>query len=370
MRRFLYGITVAGVLLGLLTACNVTGQKDERPVLHGLWRSVNKGVSWQYESVVATDYLKTRKLPQINVYEFTRDPYVPGVIYGFTNFGLWRTIDQGVSWFPMNQGLRGTEQKIVNFLFFNPKNTNEMVATSSGDVFISRDGAEHWNKYNLELDTKVTVIGAFLNPQSTNEVYAVASDGSKKISYDGGETWSIGKWFSDEMKIAKIIKYRINPYNINEMYIVAEDGGIFRSLDRGDTWEKKSIVLVPSEGKKPETIAKITSIEFDYRNTPQRVFAGTTSGIYVSANGGATWDLFTKNLPIRQPNIYAIGYDVLAPQRVCFATARVSVFCTENNGKSWDSSEFVTDPDIPRALLMDSNSPSVMYIGVERTEAQ
>lgn len=356
------------LIITAITSCKIAGTtEEERPILHGLWKSKDKGFSWQYSTGTVEQFHKTGIFPPINIYEFVRDPYVPGIIYTFTNLGLWRTIDEGISWKSMNRGLRDiNEIKQVNFLFFNPHNTNDMVVTGFGDVFISHDGAENWVKHDIELDKNVTVVGAFLDPQKTSDVFAIASDGSKKYSVDGGNTWRIGKWFSDEISIGRITKFLMNPYNINELFVITVDGNIWRSLDRGETWARKSIILNPTVEKSNQVIAIITSIDFDYFNTPNRILAGTPAGVYSSTNGGESWDLFTKNLPIRQPNIYALDVDQRMPQRMCFTTSRVVIYCTENNGASWNSSEIQLSPDMPGAILLDSLNPSLLYLGMIR----
>jgi len=356
-----------------LFSCQIGTGDDERPILHGFYRSLDNGDSWEYRTGTVEEHLLTGIFPQVNIYEFVTDPFVPGIVYAFTNAGLWKTIDQGTIWKQVNNGIRlAGELRIINSLFFNPNNTNFMIATARGSVYITDNGGELWIRHDIELDPSVAIVGAFANPNNTNNIFAVASDGSIKESFDGGATWKRGRWFGDTHELLEdvtITKYRINPYNINEMYFITEGGNLFRSLDRGVTWSRKSRFEVRNdEDRRKEIITKINDIQFDYLNTPNTLYIATEQGVYTSINGGETWIELTATLPIRTPYVYTVGFDQTNPNRVCLATAKIKIYCTENKGVSWFPSTIPVNPDMAGALLHDRNDSSVMYLGVIRVD--
>ncbi|MGC8979599.1 VPS10 domain-containing protein, partial [Caldisericum sp.] len=70
-----------------------------------------------------------------------------------------------------------------------------------------------------------------------------------------------------------------NPVNSNILYVGSEGGGVFKSIDGGKTWTQKNFGLDD---------LYVRSLQLDPDN-PNRIFAGTKGGLFISEDEGNTW---------------------------------------------------------------------------------
>lgn len=73
-----------------------------------------------------------------------------GVILAGTETGVYRSDDLGQSWVACNQGL--TNLQIVWLAFHPDLSDLELVGVATGEVFVSRDGAENWQPIMADTD--------------------------------------------------------------------------------------------------------------------------------------------------------------------------------------------------------------------------
>jgi len=141
--------------------------------------------------------------------------------------GIYRTVDGGANWLPLNNGLPATlkpTQIVVapqdSNIVYAGANASGLAPFSAAGVYKSTDGGDHWTQVFQE-----NVMAIAVDPADANIVYA-------------------GTW------------------NTN---------GFFRSLDGGATWTQFSLGLPVQPG--------ITAIALDPAN-PRHVLIGSSSGVY------------------------------------------------------------------------------------------
>ena len=127
-----------------------------------------------------------------------------------------------------------------------------------------------------------------IDPGHPNTVYAAAASGGVWKTTDGGQTWNP---ISDFLPVLGIGSMVMDPTNANILYVgtgeyehnaISLRGvGIFKTTDGGQTWN-----LLTATGNS----------SFYYTNAivinpqqPSHIYAGTTSGLYFSADAGVTW---------------------------------------------------------------------------------
>ena len=187
---------------------------------------------------------------------------------------------------------------------------------ASGGVFRSTDGGHQWTPIFDEQDA--ASIGAIAIAPSADNVVWVGTgepfirsnvsigDGVYR-STDGGTTWE-HKGLSATGRIGRLIVHPTDPdivyaAALGHLYGPQEERGIFRTTDGGDSWERVLFVDENSGG---------VDIVMD-PNNPQILFAATWqmfirtwgrwsggpgSGIYMSRDGGDSWDrLEGRGLP-------------------------------------------------------------------------
>ena len=185
-----------------------------------------------------------------------------------------------------------------------------------GGVWKTTDAGNNWTP--LTDKEKFSSVGAIeVAPSDPNTIYVgtgescwrgniIAGDGVYK-STDAGKTWqNVG--LKDTLHIARIV---IDPKDPNKVFVAAmghaygpnAERGIFRSLDGGKTWDK---VLYKDENTgaidlsmDPNNSSILFAALYQAKRLPwDAISGGPGSGLYRSADGGATWKkIDDKNLP-------------------------------------------------------------------------
>ena len=235
----------------LLCCSTVFAQEDSTNVLKGMtWRNIGPNRGGRSLGISGSPSRK-------NEYYF-------GAVGG----GLWKTTDGGLNWKPVTDG--------------------QLTSSSVGAVAVSPSNPD------------IIYIGTGETEFRGN---IMQGDGVYK-SIDAGKTWkNIG--LKNTQSISRV---RVHPTNPDIVYVSAlghafgpnEERGVFKTIDGGKTWNKvlyvndkagaEDLVLDPQN---PETI--YTSIWEVYR-TPYKMWADIgTAALYKSSNGGATWQMLSKN---------------------------------------------------------------------------
>ncbi len=156
----------------------------------------------------------------------------------------------------------------------------------------------------------------------------------------------------------------------NLYYVAAAGGGVWKSTDGGETW---SAVF------EKEPVASIGDVVIDPTND-QTVWVGTGegnprndvipgAGVYKSTNGGKDWTLMglekTRTITRvlvdpKNPNHVLVGAlgDTFAP------SPDRGVYVTDDGGKTWTKTLYLSDRSGASDLAMDPKDPNVVYAGM------
>ncbi len=188
---------------------------------------------------------------------------------GTRNGGVWKTINNGNTYFPVFDSVGIGSIGAVAVSKSNP----EYVWVGTGEAYNAR--SSHAGA------------GVYFSP-------------------DGGKTWQ-DKGLEDTQHIAAII---INPTNPNIVYVAAmghlftpnKDRGIFKTTNGGKTWKKvlyidenTGVIDMIMDSKNPNILYASTYEKYRY---PWHFEAGgKNSAIYKTTNGGETWEKLKNGLP-------------------------------------------------------------------------
>lgn len=137
--------------------------------------------------------------------------------------------------------------------------------------------------------------------------------------------------------------------------------GVWHSPDGGEHWKRVA------EGIHFETEVRALAV---HPERPEVIFAGTSSGLYRSENGGASWQ-WVENLPTGYP-IWALAIHPRDPN-VMFAGSRPSaLFRSVDGGRRWQQlsvelAEECVAVRIPRVtgIAIDPAQPQTIWAGIE-----
>lgn len=185
--------------------------------------------------------------------------------------GVFRSVDDGKSWTPNNDGL--------NYLDVQRLMTSEkaLFAKTPDGIFRLKAGANSWAKLAIadawKLNNAESDIAAFT--VSGEIIYAATTDGDLLRSRDMGDWWRSIKpktaiqHFSGELAAVGNAIFYIDS---GSAY-----GRVYRSNDAGNSWTTFNTSLTN------QTIQSITAL------SEKTLFVGTFDGVFRSTDGGNSW---------------------------------------------------------------------------------
>ena len=235
--------------------------------------------------------------------------------------------------------------------------------TSVGGLFRSSDAGETWQVVFekpgamsigdvavAESDTEIIYLGTGESNGSSISG-AFFGDGMYR-SDDGGLTWQ-HKGLTESHHIGRIA---IDPDDPQRVFVAAtghlygknEERGIYRSHDSGDSWEK--VLYISDSTACIDLVMHPVNHDTLYCSTWERLryphvrsYAGPTSGVYRSYDGGDTWEQIATEIT-GEVDLCRIGIAIsdFNPARLYMTTTENPItnvfhgfYMSDDNGDSW-----------------------------------
>jgi photosystem II stability/assembly factor-like uncharacterized protein len=344
----------------------------------GLWRSKDGGKRWS---------LLTSKNIVVRAIVITPDK-PDRVLMATDDFGVRVSQNLGDDFIEANTGF--IHRHILSILPDASERGRVLASVyhdgSGGSVFLSKDGGENWEPSSQGLGTR-DVFAFYQMPKEPDLVYAGTNTGVFK-STDRGSSWlfagtpvpakpapvrkparsrrkrallheSVGRYETVPVSKHSIQKKRgpsrakartrkpeepastLAPgfveltSQVDDItsfvdlegrrgLLAATQNGLYRTFDESKGWEKVAIA-----GYDPAGRVFAVSVHPD---TPMRIFAGTRQGLFVSNDGGATWD-YNDRGPV-DLSVKAIAQDPRDAQLIIVGTNQY-VYRSTNGGRTW-----------------------------------
>ncbi len=271
--------------------------------------------------------------------------------------GVFKTTNDGLTWIPINNGLTFPYVNDVKI----DANGYIFAATTGGGVYFSDDGGTNWTPKNTGLpDISGLYAASALEKDGLGNLYA-----SVVVTIMPSETAAVFKstnngesWFPTDTTINGPLVESAMCVTLNNKLFVGTTHGIFRTDDFGASWV--------------DMTNKISAMQFNnsfVMDASGNVYiASDGNGIYKTTDGGSTWlavgtgDPWDSNdlLIDHQGNMYAAGTDVYG------------VMKSTDNGDTWAPASTGLPSDLfygivmyeePRTFGMDGNGG--IYVGYE-----
>jgi photosystem II stability/assembly factor-like uncharacterized protein len=301
--------------------------------------------------------------------------------------GIWKTTNNGTTFRPLF-----TDQRVISMgdLAIAPSDTLQIWAgtgeedsrnsiSPGGGVYKSVDGGSTWELKGLE---GTEVIGRIVVHPTNPDIVFVAALGHiwdanpERGLYrttDGGETWELVKFVSDEAGFVDVIMRPDDPdvlfatswERVRGPYFL-ESGGpgsaLWKSTDGGDTWTE-----LRGEGWPQGMLGRI-GLDIS-RSRPDIMYAiveaeateddQNPSGLYRSADGGDTWEKMNSN-NVRPFYYSQVRVDPEDPDRVYWSSTPVNV--TDDGGFTIGQATLGIHVD-HHAMWIDPVDPERMVVG-------
>ncbi|WP_298238128.1 glycosyl hydrolase [uncultured Algibacter sp.] len=132
------------------------------------------------------------------------------------------------------------------------------------------------------------------SPHEKGVFYTGSDDGLVYITKDDGENWT--NITPKDLKECLVNAIEVSPHNLGTVYIATtrfkfndHTPAIYKSTNYGKTWKNISSGI-PN--------GSFTRVVREDSNRKDLLYAGTEKGVYISLDGGNTWEAFQLNLPI------------------------------------------------------------------------
>lgn len=280
--------------------------------LGGILRSVDQSATW--ESV-------NRGLAALPISSLA---WHNGALFAGTDLsGVYRTTNGGATWVQVNSGLVSLGIKSLASI------GGKLFAGTSGyGIYVSTNNGDTWS-VSLPADEVFISVNDFA--VNANDIYAAAGDlfsfPAIYRSTDGGSNW-----IDVTNNLAKLGVFFNTIASLNgEVFVGTEGVGIYRSANNGGLW------VEANQGLYDETAPAFVNKLFTLNGT---LYAGMgsfseqmipTSGIFVSQNGGASWNRSINGLHQDRLRVTAFTNSGNA----VFATTEAGVYFTTNFGVQW-----------------------------------
>lgn len=202
-----------------------------------LYRSDDGGHSWNNLTA-----FRSRSVIGDGVNSVAASPLDADQLVAANDYGVWRSLDGGLSWSALNQGLpnlpvrrilstvTGTSGTIVDV-----ENLGTLELPPSGSLWQQVDGslpdAALEELYSRRLQTEITAVG-----QAGGTVYAGSADGRIWVSLDGGRTFPAPAWATGGGRVERIFTDPVEP----RVALAALSGAgphVLRTTNSGGFWD-------------------------------------------------------------------------------------------------------------------------------------
>lgn len=181
--------------------------------------------------------------------------------------------------------------------------------------------------------------------------------GSVLKSFDGGKNWENKVKVNETSNIGllNIFSMKIDPFDTDFVYVGTEKDGIFVSKNGGESWEK---LVFP--------LTKIYGLAID-ENDNRTIYASGVlnerAKIYKSIDRGENWvEIYTE--PVNDSVISSLEVSKKNPNILYCGTSEGMIFKSIDNGQSWKNLTKASGPVID--ISFDSVNDEVVYFGVQK----
>jgi photosystem II stability/assembly factor-like uncharacterized protein len=192
------------------------------------------------------------------------------------------------------------------------------------------------------------------DPHDHSHLYLGTLTGWMYESHDGGKTWkrlaSVGQ--RDDLALDSIVVDSANPRHlmVGAWVLGSTEGGLYVSNDGGLSWEINSDM-------RGQSIRALTASLSD----PKIVVAGTLKGVYRSSDGGEHWQLISPEGSQEIHEIESIAIDPANPEIIYAGTWHLP-WKTTDGGATWNPiKEGIIDDSDVFSIIIDPKSPNVVY---------
>jgi photosystem II stability/assembly factor-like uncharacterized protein len=333
-----------------LTGCSFVSSSTDG----GVFRSDDGGKSFA-QKVTIDD--KT-KIGSVDVLSLAVNPQNGNEVYiGTVSSGIFKTTDAGETWQVLKVSTNVATK--VYALAVDPINSNTAYAAAivdgRGKILKSTDAGTNWKEIYTEPSSGSFVLALAVDPAGSGKIFGGTTEGQIIFSDNSGDTWK--NMFKAQVAVFKIA---IDSMNSGLAYFAVSQGGLLRTRDGGKIFENLS---EKSNLSNQQQFGNPTAITVDPNRT-NWVYAGTTTGLFRSKNGGDDWEA-VKVLSNSQANVIReIAINSQNSDEIVYGAAQ-TFYKSVDGGQSWSTTQ-LGGSRTAEAVAYNRQNPGVIYVGMNK----
>jgi len=282
----------------------------------------------------------------------------PNTIYvGTASGGIWKSINGGISWEPIfndqttaSIGAVAIQQSNPSVIWAGTGEGNPRNSLNGGDgIYKSLDAGKSWVK--MGLDKTRNIHRVVIDPQNSNTVYVAAigspwgahSERGVYKTIDGGKTWKQVLFNNDKTGCSELI---MDPSNPNKLYAAmwehyrqpwfftsgGKGSGLYVTHDGGETWEKRT----KEDGLPEGDLGRIgIAVAPSNPNIVYALIESKKNALYKSSDGGFKWEKINDKDEIGNRPFYYSDISVDPKNEYRLYTVYTYVNVSNDGGKSF-----------------------------------
>ena len=245
---------------------------------------------------------------------------------------------------------------------YAPKNPDRiLLGTTTSTIFVSNDGGTNWSRLARigdgirDADHDYVIDHIVVDPEDPDSVFVAAwsvsdrTSGDIFYSRDGGRSWKV----SPGMHEKPVRALAMSPANSHLLVAGALDG-VYVSSDGGGSWER--ISPAGDDG-----LRNIESVAIDPKD-PNVIYAGTWHLAWKTSDRGISWHKIDRGM-IDDSDVFSIIVDG-SNSSIVFASACSGIYRSESAGDLFHKVQGIPfSARRTRILKQDPADPGVVYAG-------
>ncbi len=391
-----YGGDIQGLARNPKSAAELYAVSSSSP--SQIWRSTNSGASWTRQSIVMQW-----------IYDLAIDPKTPSTIYLLSESYLYTSTDKGKTF--SNHRFPDDFQSYNGRIAVHPANPKIIMVVGSyyyntadwhSEIAVAKttNGGATWTLKRLSNLTDYGygrgIVFAKSNP---NYIYLCGYDQKNSVtaarvfvSKNGGSTWaSVGSSAVFNNSYPACYSIHVDPRDPKKAW-VGHDSGIARTTNAGGSWKAQQtpqithVTAIAADSSNPNILyagGKYNLVYSSLKSTDggnawkasstglygecrqilaagSKVHQATQAGIFLSKNGGTTWN--PGHNGIRAANIKAFAIAPSSPNTIYTGIQGYALLKTVNGGSAWTPCTEFYGSDLVASVVVHPSNPNTIYV--------
>ena len=321
----------------------------------GVFRSDDAGKSFAQKVTID----EKTKISSVDVLSLAVNPQNGSEVYiGTKSNGVLKTIDTGEKWQVVKVSPNAVTK--VYAIVIDPINPSTAyvaaIVDGRGKILKSSDAGATWKEVYTQASSGSFVLALAIDSAGSGKIFGGTTEGQIIFSDNNGDTWkNIYKAQGGVFKIA------IDSMNSDLAYFAVSQGGQLRTRDGGKNFENIGERNIFNNGQ--QQFGSPTVITADPNKT-NWIYAGTTTGLFRSKNGGDDWESVKV---LNSPEENAIRGIAINPQNsdeIIYGAAQ-AFYKSVDGGQSWATTQLNGSRTIETVVYSEQN-PGIIYAGMNK----